>query len=58
MVKKPDKKAVSLVLFILQVPNSAIKECRNYTDFSGKDFTNPMKKEEDRKTFPPMLAAK
>lgn len=41
-----------------KVPNSAIKECRNYTDFSGKDFTDPTRKEEDRKTFPPMLVAK
>jgi hypothetical protein len=25
----------------LQVPNSAIKECRNYVDFTGKEFLDP-----------------
>ncbi|KAH3834941.1 L-proline trans-4-hydroxylase-like [Dreissena polymorpha] len=35
-----------------KVPDSAIKECRNYTDFSGKEFTDPLKKAEDRKHFP------
>ncbi|VDI64809.1 Hypothetical predicted protein [Mytilus galloprovincialis] len=24
-----------------KVPNSAIKDCKNYTDFSGKDFMDP-----------------
>ena len=24
-----------------QVPDSAIRECRNYTDLSGKDFLDP-----------------
>ncbi|WAQ97922.1 hypothetical protein MAR_022295 [Mya arenaria] len=38
---------------IEKVTNSAIKDCRNYTDFSGKDFTDPIKKEEDRMHFPP-----
>lgn len=41
-------------LYLFQVPDSAIKECRNYTDFSGKEFTNPLKNEEDRKHFPPV----
>ena len=27
---------------LLQVPNSAIKECTNYTDFTGKEFMNPV----------------
>lgn len=38
---------------IEKVPNSAIKECTNYTDFSGKEFTNPITNMEDRKYFPP-----
>lgn len=25
----------------MQVPNSAIKECKNITDFSGKAFMDP-----------------
>ncbi|XP_071157062.1 L-proline trans-4-hydroxylase-like isoform X2 [Mytilus edulis] len=28
-----------------KVPNSAIKECTNFTDMSGKDFINPCKNE-------------
>lgn len=35
-----------------KVPDSAIKECRNYTDFSGKEFTDPVSKVEDRQHFP------
>ena len=35
----------SLTIFVYnfstQVPNSAIKECRNYTDFTGKEFMDP-----------------
>lgn len=26
---------------LVKVPNSAIKECRNYTDFTGKEFMDP-----------------
>lgn len=28
-------------LFLVQVPDSAIKECVNVTDMSGKEFLNP-----------------
>jgi hypothetical protein len=29
------------ISFLTQVPNSAIKDCRNYTDFTGKEFLDP-----------------
>ncbi|XP_060597253.1 L-proline trans-4-hydroxylase-like [Ruditapes philippinarum] len=34
-----------------KVPDSEIKTCRNYTDFSGKEFVNPIGNEEDRKLY-------
>lgn len=27
--------------FVSQVPDSAIRECRNYTDLTGKEFMDP-----------------
>ena len=44
-----------LVFFVFQVPNSAIKECSNYTDFDGKLFRDPVKKEQDINTYLPKL---
>lgn len=34
-----------------QVPDADIKSCRNYTDFNGKMFINPVGNEEDRKLY-------
>lgn len=34
-----------------QVPDADIKSCRNYTDFSGKVFVNPVGNEKDRKLY-------
>jgi hypothetical protein len=36
-------RCIYFVLILLQVPNSAIKACTNFTDLSGKDFINPNK---------------
>jgi hypothetical protein len=35
----------------LWVPNSAIKECENYTDLSGKEFVHPSKSGTSRPTL-------
>jgi hypothetical protein len=37
--------------FLLLVPNSAIKECENYTDLSGKEFLHPSKSGTSRPTL-------
>ncbi|KAL4230769.1 hypothetical protein ACF0H5_011144 [Mactra antiquata] len=36
---------------IEKVPDSEIKKCTNFTDFSGKDFVNPIGNEDDRKLY-------
>jgi hypothetical protein len=37
--------------FTSWVPNSAIKECENYTDLSGKEFVHPSKSGTSRPTL-------
>ena len=29
------------MFIVLQVPNTAVKDCDNFTDFSGKEFLDP-----------------
>ena len=36
---------------LIKVPNSAIKECENYTDLSGKEFVHPSKSGTSRPTL-------
>ena len=32
---------ISCINLLLKVPNSAVKDCNNFTEFAGKEFLDP-----------------